>query len=73
MVPAGSKAKRFSSVNHTTKTIQFNHIELGNSVIFISYIAWLFLIFVPKNLVWNKMVLSASKSLNVLELEKSEL
>ena len=26
MVPAGNKAKRFSSVNHTTKTIQFNSL-----------------------------------------------
>ena len=25
MVPAGNKAKRLSSLNHTTKTIQFMH------------------------------------------------
>ena len=31
MVPAGNKAKRLSSVSHTTKTIQFNfeHVFTG--------------------------------------------
>ena len=31
MVPAGNKAKRLSSVNHTTKTIHHHHIHLNSS------------------------------------------
>ena len=33
MVPVGNKVKRFSSVNHTTKTIQFVHKKLHNRLL----------------------------------------
>ena len=34
MVPAGNKAKRLSSVNHTTKTIHYHHHKVINIQVF---------------------------------------
>ena len=37
MVPAGNKANRLSSVNHTTKTIHHHHHHQKNSLVIVSW------------------------------------
>ena len=51
-----------------------NRVKLERAVIFIQYIASVVpLIFPPKTLVWNKLVLPVSNSLNPLELVENEV
>ena len=51
-----------------------NCVKLGHTVIFIKYMASLVpLIFPPKTLIWEEMVLATSNSLKVLELVENEL
>lgn len=47
----------------------FSHVKLECAVPFIKYIAGVFsLIFLPKNLIWNKVKFFASNLQNLLEL-----
>ena len=48
----------------------FNHVNLESAVIFSSVVP---LIFPPQTLIWKKMVLPGSNSLQVLELMQTEL
>ena len=42
-----------------------NHVKLGHAVAFMKYLAKVIsLIFLPKNLIWNKITLPESNSLN---------
>ena len=51
-----------------------NCVKLGQTVIFIKYMASLVsLIFPPKTLIWKEMVVATSNSLKVLELVENEL
>ena len=57
MVPAGNKAKRLSSVNHTTKTIHHHH---HHSNVFISIL--LFLLLTLNELVLSGKTLKTEKA-----------
>ena len=48
MVPAGDKAKRLSSVNHTTKTMSHHHQLISISIVRIvdSYVDMCYIIYV---------------------------
>ena len=51
-----------------------NDIKLGCAVTFMKYLACVVsLIFLPKTLIWNKIMFPASHSLNFAELVKNEL
>ena len=51
-----------------------NHIKLGRAVTFMKYFASVvYLIFLPKTLNWNKIMFSASNSLNLAELVVNEV
>ena len=50
-----------------------NRVKLGRAVTFMKYLASVvFLIFLPKTLIWNKITLPASNSLNFAELVENE-
>ena len=50
-----------------------NRVKLGRAVIFMKYLANVVsLIFLPKNLIWNKVTFLASNSLNFAELMLNE-
>ena len=51
-----------------------NRAKLGRAVTFMKYLAGVVsLIFLPKNLIWNKIKFPASNVLNFAELVKNEL
>ena len=51
-----------------------NHVKLRHAVAFMKYLAKVIsLIFLPKNLIWNKITLPASSSLNFAKPVKNEL
>ena len=51
-----------------------NHVKLGHAVAFMKYLAKVIsLIFLPKNLIWNKITLPESSSLNFAKPVKNEL
>ena len=51
-----------------------NRLKLGCAVTFMKYLASLvFLIFLPRTLIWNKIMFLASNSLNFAELMENEL
>ena len=52
----------------------FNRVKLGRAVTFMKYLAAVVtLIFLPKTLIWNKIMFPASNSLNFAELVENEL
>ena len=52
----------------------FNRVKLGRAVTFMKYLAAVVtLIFLPKILIWNKIMFPASNSLNFAELVENEL
>ena len=51
-----------------------NSVNLGHTVTFMKYFASVVsLIFLPKTLIWHKIMFSASNSLNFAELAENEL
>ena len=54
--------------------MNLNRVKLGRAVTFMKYLASLVsLIFLPKTLIWNKIMFSASNSLNFARLVENEL
>ena len=52
----------------------FNHLKLGHTVTFMKYLASVvFLIFLPKILIWKKILFLASNSLNFAGLVENKL
>ena len=51
-----------------------NRVKLGRAISFMKYLASVvFLIFLPKTLIWNKITFRLSDSLNLSELVANEL
>ena len=51
-----------------------NYVKLGRAVTFMKYLdSVVFLIFLPKTLIWKKITFLASNSLNLAELVVNEL
>ena len=51
-----------------------NRVKLGSTVTFMKYLAGVvFLILLPKSLIWNEIKFPASNSLNFAELVENEL
>ena len=51
-----------------------NRVKLGRAVIFMKYLAGVvFLIILPKTLIWNKITFPVSNLVNFAELVKNEL